>query len=100
MNIAISKIERKANKKWGKKRTIFKNGRRISKCVILYIYTRQNDQKKKRMKITKEIYEIIMTKNLPKLMSDVKSQIQETQRVSSKKMKKKRKPSKHIIFKL
>lgn len=52
------------------------------------------------MKITKEIYEIIMTKNLPKLMSDVKSQIQEAQRVSSKKMKKKRKASKHIIFKL
>ena len=100
MNIAISKIERKANKKWGKKRTIFKNGRRISKCVILYIYTRQNDQKKKRMKITKEIYEIIMTKNLPKLMSDVKSQIQETQRISSKKMKKKRKAYKHVIFKL
>lgn len=90
----------KRTKSGEKKNRIFKNGRRIKKCVILYIYTRQNDQKKKRMKITKEIHEIIMTKNLPKLMSDVKSQIQETQRISSKKMKKKRKASKHVIFKL
>ena len=36
------------------------------------------------MKITKEIYEIIMTKNLPKLMSDVKSQIQEAQQSPEK----------------
>lgn len=41
-----------------------------------------------------------MTKNLPKLMSDVKSQIQAAQKISSRKMKKKRKASKHIIFKL
>lgn len=38
-----------------------------------------------------------MTKNLPKLMSDVKSQIQEAQEISSRKMTKKRKASKHII---
>ena len=87
--------------KSGEKRTEYlKMVEELKKCVILYIYTRQNDQKKKRMKITKEIHEIIMTKNLPKLMSDVKSQIQETQRISSKKMKKKRKASKHVIFKL
>lgn len=36
-----------------------------------------------------------MTKNLPKLMSDVKSQIQEVQEISSRKMKKKRK-EKHL----
>ena len=63
-------------------------------CNFVHIHKIEMIRRRKNEN-NKEIYEIIITKNLPKLMSDVKSQIQEAQEISSRKMKKKRK-EKHL----
>lgn len=55
-------------------------------------------QKYKNKRI-EEIFEIIMPKNLPKLMSDTKPQMQEAQRRPSR-INVRKSASKHNIFKL
>ena len=65
----------KENDKWKWKNKISKNCGRITKDIT---YAWLEKLKEKRRENGEEVFEAIKSENFPKLMQDIKSQIQET----------------------